>query len=169
MEGIIYLILFMNLLMVLGVAQNAKETGRNWLVWAVIVFIFGIFGLVLYFYDIDRHPTDKQAKQAKRSLRVYGDVVDSNGQEKTVGLTFQSNSWTKSEAKEAFRESCAEKGLALTGEPTVTIESNKPDMKKSNSSGDETEKIGELKNLRDSGAITEEEFQEKKTVLLNRL
>lgn len=165
----ILFILLINLFIVIAVAQSAKQTGRNWLVWAVVVFIFGIFGLALYLYDLTRYPADTQAKQEQQSFRVYGDVVDNNDQEKTVGMTFQSN-WTKSEAKEAFRESCAEEGLVLTGKPTVTVESDKPDEKEKNSSkGDETEKIRRLKELRDSGAITEEEFQEKKTVLLNRL
>jgi len=109
---------------VVVVYQDTKKTGRSTFFWTLLVFLFPLIGLILYFYDMSRHPRQEEKDvEDLPSLQVAGRVIDGEENEKTVGMTVKSNDMT--EAKRIFKESCAEDGLILTEEPEVNIKSTK--------------------------------------------
>jgi hypothetical protein len=103
------------------VAELAPESGQNTSAWILAVLFFGIFGLALFFYDMSRQSPQHQ-KEPATALRVSCDVLNENKEEKRVTMVIRSNSTVQ--AKQQFKESCASKGLVLTGEPSISIESN---------------------------------------------
>ena len=116
---ILFFIIIFHIILVIVTAEQALKTGRSLFFWASVVFFFGIFGFVLFVYDLSRHPQDLST-ETKTSLRITCDVIDGNGKEKRVSMVIRSNSTV--EATQKFKESCASKGMVLTEEPSVNIE-----------------------------------------------
>jgi len=123
----IFFMLVINLFLVYFVAQDAAESGYDWMMWGVAVFLFGIVGIALYFFYKSQDPQSSKNHASSRflpSLQVQGQVINGNGDEKTVSMIVRSNDMVK--AKEMFRESCAEKGLILKDEPSISVKQNTP-------------------------------------------
>ena len=152
------------------VNQDAKKTGRNTAVWTIITILFPILGLILYFYDKSRHPSQSDTDSLP-SLEVSCRVEDNQGEQKVVGMIIKSNSVDR--AKEIFRDSCSENSLILIESPNVSV--HNPDATTEYNSNENNQrhksiaKIRKLKKLNDQDVITDNEFKEKKNELLDKI